>query len=77
MVRSHEETREGCHLSHPGCFTVFSAPNRRKGVLGGVITLHKVEDEPEKLRLESYVFSQSKSLGNEAELEEENAAADE
>ena len=75
MVRSHEETREGCHLNHPGCYTVFSAPNRSKGVLGGVITLHKVEEE-EKLRLESYVFSQSESTGNEAELEEENAAAD-
>ena len=77
MVRSHEETREGCHLNHPGCYTVFSAPNRSKGVLGGVITLHKSVEELEKLRLESYVFSQSESLGNEAEFEEENAAADE
>ena len=55
---------------------MFSAPNRRKGVLGGVITLHK-EEEEEKLRLESYVFSQSGSPGNEPEIEEESSAADE
>ena len=45
-------------------------------MLGGVITLHKVEEE-EKLRLESYVFSQSESPGNEVGLEEENAGGDE
>ena len=46
-------------------------------MLGGVITLHKEEDE-EKLRLESYVFSQSDiSPGNEPEIEEESSAADE
>ena len=68
----------GNQLNHPGCYKVFSAPNRRKGVLGGVITLHKEEEEEEKLRLESYVFSQSdNSPGNEPELEEENASSDE
>ena len=64
LVRSHEETREGCHLNHPGCYTVFSAPNRSKGVLGGVITIHK-EEEEERLRMESYVFAQTDSPGNE------------
>ena len=87
IVRSHEETREGCQLNHPGCYTVFSAPNRSKGVLGGVITLHKEKEEGEeddkekehkekeeeeeenkekkykekgyKMRLESFVFSQT------------------
>ena len=46
---------------------MFSAPNRSKGVLGGVITLHKEKEEGEeenkeegyKMRLESFVFSQT------------------
>ena len=48
-------------------------------MLGGVITLHKVEEEKEKLRLESFVFSQSDTPPprNEPELEEECASANE
>ena len=83
-MRSHEETREGCQLNHPGCYTVFSAPNRSKGVLGGVITLHKEEGEEEykekehkeehkeevyKMRLESFVFSQTDKPARKPEAE--------
>jgi len=28
IVRSHAEIREGCGMSHEGCYTVFSAPNQ-------------------------------------------------
>ena len=28
IVRSHAEIREGCGLSHEGCYTVYSAPNQ-------------------------------------------------
>ena len=83
IVRSHEETREGCQLNHPGCYTVFSAPNRSKGVLGGVITLHKEEEEGykgkehkeerkeegHKMRLESFVFSQRDKPAKKPEAE--------
>ena len=96
-MRSHEETREGCQLNHPGCYTVFSAPNRSKGVLGGVITLHKEKEEGEeddkekehkekeeeeeenkekkykeegyKMRLESFVFSQTDKPEKKPEAE--------
>ena len=96
-MRSHEETREGCQLNHPGCYTVFSAPNRSKGVLGGVITLHKEKEEGEeenkeeehrekeeeeeenkekkykeegyKMRLESFVFSQTDKPAKKPEAE--------
>ena len=95
-MRSHEETREGCQLNHPGCYTVFSAPNRSKGVLGGVITLHKEKEEEEnkekehkekeeeeeeenkekeykeercKMRLESFVFSQTDKPAKKPEAE--------
>ena len=33
VIRSHMEIAEGCGLNHPGCYTVFSAPNRVKGLL--------------------------------------------
>ena len=30
FYRSHTEIREGCSCTHPGCYTVFSAPNKSK-----------------------------------------------
>ncbi|XP_023336923.1 serine/threonine-protein phosphatase 5 isoform X2 [Eurytemora carolleeae] len=57
IIRSHTEIREGCSCTHPGCYTVFSAPNKSKNVLGGVLTLHTSESE--NLRLEGFVFQQS------------------
>ena len=72
---------------------MFSAPNRSKGVLGGVITLHKEKEEEEnkekehkekeeeenkeekykeegyKMRLESFVFSQTDKPARKPEAE--------
>ena len=67
---------------------MFSAPNRSKGVLGGVITLHKEKEEEEeenkgeeehkekedkeeryKMRLESFVFSQTNKPAKKPEAE--------
>ena len=61
---------------------MFSAPNRSKGVLGGVITLHKEKEEGEeeykekedkeercKMRLESFVFSQTDKPAKKTEAE--------
>ena len=67
---------------------MFSAPNRSKGVLGGVITLHKEKEEGEdenkeeeankekkykeegyKMRLESFVFSQTDKPAKKPEAE--------
>ena len=39
IVRSHSEISEGCGLNHEGCYTVYSAPSRMKGVLAGVMTV--------------------------------------
>lgn len=39
IVRSHAEVKAGCGLSHPGCYTVFSAPFEEKGISGGLIEL--------------------------------------
>jgi hypothetical protein len=39
VVRSHSEIREGCGLNHDGCYTVYSAPSRAKGVRGGVMVV--------------------------------------
>jgi hypothetical protein len=33
IVRSHAEIREGCGMSHEGCYTVFSAPNQVNQVI--------------------------------------------
>lgn len=33
LVRSHSEIKEGCACSHPGCYTVFSAPSRSRWFL--------------------------------------------
>ena len=32
VIRSHMEISEGCGLSHPGCYTVYSAPSRIKKI---------------------------------------------
>ncbi len=32
IIRSHMEISEGCGLSHPGCYTVYSAPSRAKKI---------------------------------------------
>lgn len=47
IVRSHAEIRAGCGLSHVGCYTVFSAPNKDKEVLGGVVVVDGSKDEVE------------------------------
>jgi len=59
LVRSHEEISQGCATSHPGCYTVFSAPNRAKGVLGGVLTLERGDGE--NLQIRSSVFTQGEA----------------
>jgi len=57
LIRSHTEILEGCICIHAGCYTVFSAPNKSKNVLGGVLTLHPTESD--QLRLEGFVFQQT------------------
>ena len=39
VVRSHTEIQDGCGQSHPKCYTVFSAPNKSKGIQGGILTV--------------------------------------
>ncbi|XP_040575646.1 uncharacterized protein [Lepeophtheirus salmonis] len=39
VVRSHAEIKAGCGSSHDGCYTVFSAPNLDKGIMGGVLEI--------------------------------------
>lgn len=41
VVRSHSEIPEGCGRSHEGCYTVFSAPNPAKNILGGIMVIRK------------------------------------
>jgi len=52
IVRSHTEIRSGCTISHTGCYTVFSAPNREKGILGGVLVVQALDD----LQIKGNVF---------------------
>ena len=44
IIRSHTEIRSGCTIAHEGCYTVFSAPNKEKGILGGVLVVQATED---------------------------------
>ena len=44
IIRSHTEIRSGCTLAHEGCYTVFSAPNKEKGILGGVLVVEASDD---------------------------------
>ena len=52
LIRSHAEVKNGCGLSHPGCYTVFSAPLEEKGIMGGLIELRG-----DTLNLQGNVFS--------------------
>ena len=52
IVRSHTEIRSGCTISHTGCYTVFSAPNKEKGILGGVLVVQALDD----LQIKGNVF---------------------
>ena len=52
IVRSHTEIRSGCTISHAGCYTVFSAPNKEKGILGGVLVVQALDD----LQIKGNVF---------------------
>ena len=54
MVRSHAEINEGCGRAHEGCYTVFSAPNPAKNVLGGILVL-----KGKLLEKEGMVFSKA------------------
>eukprot|EP00090_Calanus_glacialis_P022045 TRINITY_DN33998_c0_g1_i2.p1 TRINITY_DN33998_c0_g1~~TRINITY_DN33998_c0_g1_i2.p1 ORF type:complete len:389 (-),score=69.93 TRINITY_DN33998_c0_g1_i2:60-1226(-) len=56
LVRSHSEIKEGCACSHPGCYTVFSAPSRSRNIYGGVLTLHPTDTQ--HLRMEGFVFQE-------------------
>lgn len=53
IIRSHSEIKEGCGLSHEGCYTVYSAPCMNKGVLGGVM-----EIQGRHLAKEGHVFQE-------------------
>lgn len=53
IVRSHAEIRAGCGLSHEGCYTVFSAPNKSRGILGGVVVI----DQAKGLEIQGNVFT--------------------
>ena len=52
LIRSHAEVKNGCGLSHAGCYTVFSAPLQEKGIMGGLIELRG-----DSLNLQGNVFS--------------------
>ena len=52
LIRSHAEVKNGCGLSHAGCYTVFSAPLEEKGILGGLIELRG-----DSLNLQGNVFT--------------------
>ena len=39
LIRSHSEIKEGCGMSHEGCYTVYSAPSLVKNVLGGIMEI--------------------------------------
>lgn len=60
LVRSHSEITEGCTCSHPGCYTVFSAPDRARNINGGILTLYPTETE--HLRMEGFVFQEVTEL---------------
>ena len=53
IIRSHTEIRSGCTIAHEGCYTVFSAPNKEKGILGGVLVVDVVDD----IRIQGHVFT--------------------
>ena len=53
IIRSHTEIRSGCTIAHEGCYTVFSAPNKEKGILGGVLVVQVLND----LNIEGHVFT--------------------
>ena len=57
IVRSHTEIRSGCTISHPGCHTVFSAPNKERGILGGVLVVAKGLQEDD-LSIQGSVFTE-------------------
>ena len=39
-------------MSHSGCYTVYSAPSKERGILGGIVVIDK------NLEIEGNVFSQ-------------------
>ena len=53
IIRSHTEIRAGCTIAHEGCYTVFSAPNKEKGILGGVLIIQALDD----LKIQGNVFT--------------------
>ena len=53
IIRSHTEIRSGCTLAHEGCYTVFSAPNKEKGILGGVLVVEDLNG----LNIQGHVFT--------------------
>ena len=53
IIRSHTEIRSGCTIAHEGCYTVFSAPNKDKGILGGVLVVQGLND----LNIQGHVFT--------------------
>ena len=53
IIRSHTEIRSGCTVAHEGCYTVFSAPNKEKGILGGVL----VVQGSDQLNIKGNVFT--------------------
>ena len=57
IIRSHAEVKSGCGLSHANCYTVFSAPMKDKGIMGGLIELRG-----DTLNLQGNVF---KACGQE------------
>ena len=53
IIRSHTEIRSGCTVAHQGCYTVFSAPNKEKGILGGVLVVQGSDE----LNIKGNVFT--------------------
>jgi hypothetical protein len=59
IIRSHTEIRSGCTIAHEGCYTVFSAPNKDKGILGGVLVVQAISLSPISfdLDIQGHVFT--------------------
>lgn len=48
IVRSHAEIREGCGLSHEGCYTVYSAPNQVQQIISKAFVLIRLLTSPDQ-----------------------------